>query len=65
MIRYFLSCFALCTCLMCLPGCGSGGGEAEFKGGEFDLEAENKRVEDYAAEQAKMEQKMKEEYGSN
>ena len=30
MTRYFLSLCTLFVCLACLPGCGSGGGDAKF-----------------------------------
>ena len=63
MTRCFLASFALFACLsFCLPGCGSGGGEADFPGGQIDVEAEQRAMEDYAAEQEKQAEQMREQY---
>ncbi len=65
MTRCFLASFALIACLSCcLPGCGSGGGEAQFPGGTIDVEAEQKAMEDYAAEQAKQAEQMRKGSGN-
>ncbi len=60
MIRYFLSSLAILACLCCLPGCGSGGGEAEFTPSTGQTPEDVQAADDYMQQ---MQQQQKEEYG--